>query len=207
MIIARNRQPDEIKRWRRQTRRRLIAARLEAGRPQREQWNAVIETRLRELLPAPQGRVFGLCWPFRGEFDSRRLAGELIEHGAQAALPAVVQPRAPLEFRRWQPGDEVERGAHDIPIPSARNVVEPHVLLVPVVAFDGECYRLGYGSGYFDRTLAALNGKPLVIGIGYELSRVDTIFPQARDLPMDMIVTERTTFFRGSGLGLVNGEA
>lgn len=194
--MAWSEQADEIRRWRRETRRKLIAARLEAGRPQREQWNCVIETRLRELLPAPTGRTFGLCWPFKGEFDARRLAGELIEQGARAALPAVVAPRGPLEFRHWQPGDPVERGAHDIPVPCTLQTVQPDVLLVPLVAFDGEGYRLGYGTGHFDRTIAALRGGPLVIGIGYELSRVDTIFPQDHDIPMDVIVTERTTFRR-----------
>lgn len=192
---------DKLKGWRRQTRRKLIASRLEAGRSQREQWNAVIESRLRELLPAPEGRIFGLCWPFKGEFDARGLAGELIERGARTALPAVVKPRAPLEFRQWQPGDPVERGAHEIPVPASRHVLEPDVLLVPVVAFDSECYRLGYGTGHFDRTIAAMSNKPLAIGIGYEISRVDTIFPQPHDLPMDTIVTERTTFARGKRSG------
>ncbi|HSH42090.1 MAG TPA: 5-formyltetrahydrofolate cyclo-ligase, partial [Arenicellales bacterium] len=184
-----NQPGDKIKQWRRATRRKLIAARLEVGRPRRQQWDAVIEERLRGLLPDPRGRVFGLCWPFKGEFDGRRLAGELIEQGGVAALPAVTAPRAPVEFRRWRPGDPVERGAHDIPVPSAGEPVEPDVLLVPLVAFDNECYRLGYGTGHFDRTLAAMSVKPLAIGVGYELSRVDTIFPQPHDVPMDVVVT------------------
>lgn len=196
MTMAWSEQADEIRRWRRETRRKLIAARLEAGRPQRERWNCAIETRLRELLPEPTGRTFGLCWPFKGEFDARGLAGQLIEQGARAALPAVVKPRGPLEFRHWRPGDPVERGAHDIPVPCTLQTVAPDVLLVPLVAFDGEGYRLGYGTGHFDRTIAALRRRPLVIGVGYELSRVDTIFPQEHDIPMDVIVTERTTFRR-----------
>lgn len=196
MMSVASEQSREIRQWRRQTRRKLITARLEAGRQQRERWNAAIETRLRELLPEPRGRVFGLCWPFKGEFDARGLAAELIERGARAALPAVVEARAPLEFHLWQPGDPVERGAHDIPVPASREVVEPDVLLAPVVGFDGDCYRLGYGTGHFDRTFAAMGDKPLAIGIGYELSRVDTIFPQAHDVPMDVMVTERTTFRR-----------
>ncbi|MEZ5592019.1 MAG: hypothetical protein R3F53_15410 [Gammaproteobacteria bacterium] len=93
---------NDIKRWRRAQREQLLEARLAAGRAQREQWNALILPQLRELLPAPAGRVFGLCWPFKGEFDARELVTELLEQGAQAALPAVVQARAPLEFRLWR---------------------------------------------------------------------------------------------------------
>lgn len=129
------------------------------------------------------------------------MIGELVQRSARAALPAVSAPRARLEFRQWQPGDPVERGAHDIPVPRSREPLEPDVLLVPVVGFDGECYRLGYGTGHFDRTIAAMRCRPLAIGIGYEVSRVETIFPQAHDFPMDVIVTERTTVFGRSGSG------
>lgn len=188
---------NDIKRWRRETRERLLEARLAAGRAQREQWNALIEPRVRELLPEPEGKVFGLCWPFKGEFDARELAAELIERGGWAALPAVVQPRAPLEFRFWRPGDATERGVYQIPVPKERRVVEPDVLLVPLVGFDDANYRLGYGGGYFDRTIAALRHRPLAIGIGYELARLETIHPQLHDLPMDVVVTEEGVWRRG----------
>lgn len=188
---------NDIKRWRRETRERLLEARLAVGREQRERWNALIEPRVRELLPEPDGKVFGLCWPFKGEFDARPLAAELIERGGRAALPAVVQPRAPLEFRLWRPGDATERGVYRIPVPKERRVVEPDVLLVPLVGFDGANYRLGYGGGYFDRTIAAQRRRPLAIGIGYELARLETIHPQWHDLPMETVVTEAGIWRRG----------
>lgn len=187
---------NDIKRWRRAQREQLLEARLAAGRAQREQWNARILPRLRELLPAPAGRVFGVCWPFKGEFDARALVSELLEQGAQAALPAVVQPRSPLEFRFWRPGDPTERGVYQIPVPKKREVVEPDVLLVPLVGFDDRAYRLGYGGGYFDRTIAAMRQRPLAIGIGYELARLTTVYPQPHDIPMDAIVTEQELFRR-----------
>ena len=187
---------NDIKRWRRAQREQLLESRLAAGRAQREQWNALILPQLRELLPAPAGRVFGLCWPFKGEFDSRELVTELLEQGAQAALPAVVQARTPLEFRLWRPGDPTERGVYQIPVPKKREVVEPDVLLVPLVGFDDRAYRLGYGGGYFDRTIAAMRQRPLAIGIGYELARLATIYPQPHDIPMDAIVTEQGLFRR-----------
>jgi 5-formyltetrahydrofolate cyclo-ligase len=78
----------------------------------------------------------------------------------------------------------------DIPIPIERQAVRPTALLVPLVGFDRQGYRLGYGGGYYDRTLAAMDPKPLIIGIGYEIGRLETIHPQPHDVPMDAIVTE-----------------
>jgi 5,10-methenyltetrahydrofolate synthetase len=66
----------------------------------------------------------------------------------------------------------------------------PQAVLAPLVGFDRQCYRLGYGGGYFDRTLAALAPRPLAIGVGFEMSQMETIFPQSFDIPMDLIVTE-----------------
>ncbi|MEZ5592020.1 MAG: 5-formyltetrahydrofolate cyclo-ligase [Gammaproteobacteria bacterium] len=81
-------------------------------------------------------------------------------------------------------------------MPKKREVVEPDVLLVPLVGFDDKAYRLGYGGGYFDRTIAAMRQRPLAIGIGYELARLNTIYPQPHDIPMDAIVTEQGLFRR-----------
>ena len=78
----------------------------------------------------------------------------------------------------------------DIPVPEKREIVTPAIVLAPVLGFDRECYRLGYGGGYFDRTLAALSPRPLAIGVGFELSLIETIYPQLFDMPMDLIVTE-----------------
>jgi 5,10-methenyltetrahydrofolate synthetase len=78
----------------------------------------------------------------------------------------------------------------NIPIPEAREVVVPQAVLAPLVGFDRQCYRLGYGGGYFDRTLAALSPRPLAIGVGFEMSQIETIFPQSFDIPMEVIVTE-----------------
>ena len=66
----------------------------------------------------------------------------------------------------------------------------PEAVLAPLVGFDRQCYRLGYGGGYFDRTLAAMTPRALAIGVGFELSLIETIYPQAFDVPMDLIVTE-----------------
>jgi 5-formyltetrahydrofolate cyclo-ligase len=84
----------------------------------------------------------------------------------------------------------MQRGIWAIPIPADRLPVQPTVLLVPLLGFDERGYRLGYGGGYFDRTLAVARPRPLTIGVGYELGRLPTIYPQPHDIPMDAIVTD-----------------
>jgi 5-formyltetrahydrofolate cyclo-ligase len=102
----------------------------------------------------------------------------------------VVQKGAPLQFREWYPGAIVVKGAFGLPMPSETPVVRPQALLIPPVGFAAQGYRLGYGGGYFDRTLAALTPHPLKIGVAFDLSRIPTIRPQPHDVPMDFIVTE-----------------
>jgi len=181
---------EEIKRWRQETRARLVAARLAIGAAKRRRWEATIEQHLQALFDTLPGPVLGLYWPFRAEFDPRPVAEILRAEGWRLALPAVVEKRGPLEYRRWQPGVEMETGAFDLPAPKARDVVAPDVVLAPVVGFDAANYRLGYGGGYFDRTLTALSPRPVAIGVGFALARLPTIFPRPDDVPMDAIVTE-----------------
>jgi 5-formyltetrahydrofolate cyclo-ligase len=84
----------------------------------------------------------------------------------------------------------------NIPVPKKRDAVIPDAVLAPLVGFDRQCYRLGYGGGYFDRTLASLSPRPLAIGVGFELSQIETIYPQSFDVPMDVVVTEADTRWR-----------
>ena len=102
----------------------------------------------------------------------------------------MIEKRQPLEFRAWRPGAPLERGVWNIPVPAERQVVRPTALLVPLVGFDGQGYRLGYGGGYYDRTLAGISPTPLAIGVGYEFQRLASIHPQAHDIALDAIVTE-----------------
>ena len=188
--------PDKVNTWRRSERRRLLELRTATPAGQRRIWGSAIETRLRAQLAQHPGITLGVYWPFQAEFDPRPLVGELIERGVAAALPVVVDKKGPLEYRLWQPGDPLADGVWGIPIPERREVAVPQAVLAPLVGFDGQCYRLGYGGGYFDRTLAALTPKPLAIGVGFELSRVETIYPQEFDAPMDLIITEAGIYQR-----------
>jgi 5-formyltetrahydrofolate cyclo-ligase len=180
----------DIALWRRQARDRLIMQRMALGAEQRRRWSGEIERRLAALLGGLAGRVVGLYWPHRAEIDPRPLADELRPAGRIVALPAIVERHGPLEYRAWQKGAEMERGLYDIPVPQARDIAHPDIIVVPLVGFDAANYRLGYGGGYFDRTLAALEPRPVTIGVGFEAALLDTIHPQPHDVAMDFIVTE-----------------
>ena len=116
--------------------------------------------------------------------------------GAVTALPVVVAPGQPLVFREWHPGVALAPGPHGIPQPAGSDPVDPTAALVPMNGWDEAGYRLGYGGGFFDRTLASLARKPVVIGVSYELARMKTIRPQGWDIPMDWVVTERGIYRR-----------
>jgi 5-formyltetrahydrofolate cyclo-ligase len=183
-------EPTAVAAWRRCERQRLLALRQALAPAERRTKSLAIE---RHLWTAFAGRLpatIGIYWPFRGEFDPRPLVERLNAAGACTALPAVVDRKGPLEYRLWRPGEALVAGVWDIPVPERRETALPAAVLAPLVGFDHACYRLGYGGGYFDRTLAASVPRPLAIGVGFELSRIETIRPQPFDIPMDMIVTE-----------------
>jgi 5-formyltetrahydrofolate cyclo-ligase len=180
----------ELKAWRRSERQRLLALRTGVPPAQRRQWGQEIERRLHLLLQDRPGIILGVYWPFQAEFDPRPLIDWLIAMGSAVALPAVVDRKGPLEYRTWRSGETLVDGVWNIPTPEKREIVVPQAVLAPLVGFDRDCYRLGYGGGYFDRTLAALSPRPLAIGVGFELSQIETIYSQDFDIPMDTIVTE-----------------
>ena len=184
---------DEVRPWRKLERERLIAARVATVQEIRARWTrAIIET-LEPILRESEGPI-SFYWPFRGEPDLRPLMRTLDSEGFTLALPVVVEPKTPLVFRPWRPGSKMELGVWNIPIPAAKEEVVPRLLLAPVVGFTSDFYRLGYGGGYFDRTLAALQPRPAAIGVGFELGRLDTVHPQPHDIAMTAIVTEAGSF-------------
>ena len=189
---------DDLKAWRKAQRAALLARRQAVPLEQHREWTAVMTRRLVGGFPLLGGMTVGLYWPFQGEFDARFAIREFRQRGAVAALPEVVQKAAPLRFREWWPGVPTTPGVYDLPVPDTP-VVVPQALLIPPVGFDKRGYRLGYGGGFFDRTLAAIKPEPLKIGVAFELSRIDTIHPQAYDIPMDFIVTEAGIYRVGAG--------
>jgi 5-formyltetrahydrofolate cyclo-ligase len=185
---------DELKAWRASLRKELIAKRLAISPAQRRDWSAEITRILVQEFPVLNTLSIGIYWPYQGEFDPRFAIRQFRAHGAQAALPEVVQKNAPLQFRAWWPGVAMATGVYDIPVPVGTDLIAPQALLIPPVGFDSEGYRIGYGGGFYDRTLAAAQPRPLTIGVAFEVSRVASIHPQEFDVPMDFVVTERGVF-------------
>ena len=181
----------EIKAWRRAMREQLIAARMAVPAEARAEAAVAIAEQLAELVKP--GQIFSFYWPMKGELDFRPLAARLHAQGVVPALPVVVEKRRPMVFRPWAPRAAMRRGIWNIPEPQTEETVAPDITLAPVVGFSDDGYRLGYGGGYFDRTLASLAPRPLSIGVGLEIQRIDTIRPMAHDIRLDAIMTETMT--------------
>jgi 5-formyltetrahydrofolate cyclo-ligase len=176
--------------WRKARRQELIARRVGLSDTERAVASEQISARLDAVLTDAAGRLVGLYWPFKGEYDSRGLARALHGKGVALALPVVVGKAQPLVFRPWWPGAPMAAGVWNIPVPAGDEAVEPDILIVPLVGFDGERYRLGYGGGFYDRTLAAMTSRPRTIGVGFSCGRLPTVYPQPYDIRMDVVVTD-----------------
>ena len=181
---------DEVQSWRKAERARLIDERMAVTGERRRTTREAVRAVLRAEVPPLRRGTLAFYWPFRGEIDLVGLVRELIDGGIRAALPVVVEKSRPLEFRRWEHGTPMQPGIWNIPVPASSEVVVPDILLVPLVGFDAQGYRLGYGGGYYDRTIATMPRRPLAIGIGYAFQQLPTIHPQPFDHAMDAIVTE-----------------
>ena len=189
----------ELKAWRKAERTRLIAAREALPEQDVERYRQAIDSHLERGFPGLRTATLAFCWPIRNEYDARHLAKTLREAGALTALPVVVAPRTPLVFREWHPGVALAEGPLGIPYPVGSPEVTPRAVLLPMNGWDAQGYRLGYGGGFFDRTLASLREKPMVIGVAYEMARLQTIHPQSWDVPVDYVVTERGIYRRDPG--------
>lgn len=181
--------PDDLAQWRQTERARLIDARQKIPVSVRQAADIELAKRLDALLGDISGRMISLYWPFRGEPDLRPWASACRKSGAKTALPVVVAKATPLIFRDWDATTKLDKGVWNIPIPPAEAAtVTPDIVLAPVVGLDAQLYRLGYGGGFFDRTLAAIRAtgaNPTVIGVGYDMQRMETIRPHRFDIPMD----------------------
>ncbi|QPC43935.1 5-formyltetrahydrofolate cyclo-ligase [Kaustia mangrovi] len=145
-------------------------------------------------LGEARGRTVSGFHSYGSEIDCLPLLAAMADAGWGTCLPVVVRPREPLVFRRWRPGEPTEPGRWDIPVPRAdAETVDPDILLVPLLAFDRSGYRLGYGGGFYDRTLDRLRRlKPvLAVGIAYSAQEVEAVPRGDNDEPVDLVLTEK----------------
>lgn len=143
------------------------------------------------------GTVLGGYWPMGDEIDPRPLMERLAGLGCQLTLPVVAAPGQPLSFRAWEAGDPLEPGLHGTRHPAAHAPeAVPAVLLVPLLAFDRQCFRLGYGGGYYDRTLESLRARAHVrtIGLAFAAQQVVAVPRDGHDQRLDMVATEDGLF-------------
>jgi len=162
--------------------------------------------RLHACLERLAPRCLAFYWPISDEVDLRDIIAQWLARDAQqssrgsslqlphvqriAALPVVGAKDAPMTFHRWHADMPMQEGAFRIPVPAQIEVVIPDLLLVPCVGFDTHCYRLGYGGGFYDRTLAAMSPRPATLGIALSCTGVDALPIETHDIPLDGILTE-----------------
>jgi 5-formyltetrahydrofolate cyclo-ligase len=182
--------------WRKVARAKLIGARIAVPAALHARWTEDLTAALRPIL-AESPRPISFYWPFKAEPDLRPIMRELDAEGAVVALPVATRLGEPMTFRPWRRGAPMERGIWDIPIPATTEQVVPKTVIAPIVGFDGENFRLGYGGGFFDRTLARIGPEARAIGVGFSLFRLTTIHPQDHDIAMARIVTEAMTTVAG----------
>ena len=170
--------------------RRLLLERRKAIDPaERPSLNRAIGASLERWLAQHAITRLGVYWPIRHEPDLLSWYAILAERQIELALPCVVGPDAPLQFAAWKPGDAMIKDTFGVPVPAQPAwVALPQALLVPCVGFNAHGFRLGYGGGFYDRTLA-VDPKPLTVGIAYSclLAEFD-IGPH--DIALDVIITD-----------------
>lgn len=182
--------------WRKAQRAALIAARQALPLEERERVAAEVAAVLDRLVAPGPGMTVSLYWPFRGELDLRGWMARAQAKGARIALPLVEAKGRPLRFREWHPGCAMERGIWNILQPAGTAELVPDVVIAPLVGFDPDGFRLGYGGGFFDRTLAVLGAR--AVGVGHPSAALRTIHPQPHDIAMNAIVTgERGVILNG----------
>ncbi|MEI7446824.1 MAG: 5-formyltetrahydrofolate cyclo-ligase [Burkholderiales bacterium] len=184
-------------------RRGLIEARRRPTDPGRHAANEALVERLGTLLGDLAGEVVAIYWPIRGEPSLGALPERWSRAGARLALPVVDAPRTPLRFLEWSPGDPTVPGVWGIPRPAHERALRPTVLVLPCVGFTADGYRLGYGGGFYDRSLAVLDadGGPAsrTVGVAWDEALLAAFEPLPTDRPLDAVVTPSSAFLRDRG--------
>lgn len=154
--------------------------------------NAAQAGYLSEVLAGYRGVPVSGYMPIRTEIDPRAAMAEACAHG-DVCVPVIEGAARPLVFARWTPETVMAQGAFGAAVPAQIQLIEPEILIVPLLAFDRRGGRLGYGGGFYDRTLQQLRARRATLAIGFAFAgqQVEAIPLEETDQPLDMIVTER----------------
>ena len=169
-------------------RNRLLKERIQMLPTDRELAEKKISMDLKKILVSQKGPL-GFYWPVKGEFDPRQVVKDWlsIDTSNAACLPVIVEKNKPMIFREWFPGQPLTKGPFNIDVPDTKSrVLIPNILLVPTLGFNQKNFRLGYGGGYYDRTLAQFNA--FTIGLCFEHGRTSQIVEEQHDIPLDLII-------------------
>lgn len=158
----------------------------------RHQRSVHLQEVLRVFLVQRPFRTIGAYWPIKGEFDAlpALYRWSEAEPDRMIGLPVIDRDTKQLRFHEWFPGCPMEGDAYGIPKPKGTAEFQPELLLVPCVGFGPKGSRLGYGGGFYDRTLAALAPRPYTLGVGYAHGLIPWLEPEPHDVPLDAIVTD-----------------
>jgi 5-formyltetrahydrofolate cyclo-ligase len=179
-----------------QLRAALIQQRLDM--PDRLARADLLQRVMRIWLVGRPDSVIGAYWPIKGEFDPLPALHRWKEDGElqgesqrrRIGLPVVDRVHKTLTFHAWYPGCPMENDAYDIPKPKDTELIVPSLLFVPCLGYSAGGYRLGYGGGFYDRTLAALEPRPFTVGLGFGSGFIDDFEPEAHDVPLDAILND-----------------
>jgi 5-formyltetrahydrofolate cyclo-ligase len=176
--------------------RRDAAARRKQAHAAHRQVGLALMQHFKNSVDVPPGAPISGFWPMGDEIDVKPLLAQLHASGHPIGLPVVVKKGEPLIFRQWHPGLALVSGGFGTEVPPASAPeLEPQVLIVPLLAFDAEGYRLGYGGGFYDRTLDKLRtgsaADPLAVGVAFSAQHVMRVPRDDFDQPLDWIVTEK----------------
>ncbi|MCF6343581.1 MAG: 5-formyltetrahydrofolate cyclo-ligase [Devosiaceae bacterium] len=143
-------------------------------------------------IPLEKVNVIAAYYAMNNELKILPLVEKLWAKNKQICLPSVIENNQPMIFRAWQRGDELIDGAHNIKVPDENApILVPDIIIMPLVAFDKKGNRLGYGKGYYDRTIAQMDKKPLLVGYAYSVQEVEKIEHESHDVPLDYLVSEK----------------
>ena len=178
-------------------RRKLIAARQ--ALPDRLERAVALQQVLRVWLVGRREVSIGAYWPIKGEFDALPALYRWAEAqpDRRMGLPVMNRETKKLSFHVWYPGCPMEEDAYGIPKPKDTEAFEPQLLLVPCVGYGPKGLRLGYGGGFYDRTLAALQPRPFTVGVGYAHGFIPWLEAEPHDVPLDAMLTEEGVFWEG----------